>query len=67
MENRGPMLLVLNGTFMGLMLWSMALRIWVRLGLVKSWGWDDSLMAIAVVRDSTLRTSTSLQTTGRLY
>lgn len=62
------MLLVLNGTFMGLMLWSMALRMWVRLGLVKSWGWDDSLMAIAVVRDQhSGPASTSLQTTGRLY
>ncbi|KXJ86387.1 hypothetical protein Micbo1qcDRAFT_236923 [Microdochium bolleyi] len=49
MENRGPTLLVLNSVFMVLMLWSHGLRMWVRLGVVKSWGWDDSLMTVAVI------------------
>ncbi|KAH7018006.1 uncharacterized protein B0I36DRAFT_368060 [Microdochium trichocladiopsis] len=49
MENRGPTLLILNAVFMGLMLLTMILRMWVRLGIVKSWGWDDSLMAAAVL------------------
>ena len=39
--SKGQTLVILDGVFMSLMLVAVFIRIYVRVKLVKTWGWDD--------------------------
>ncbi|KAH8891502.1 hypothetical protein GQ53DRAFT_648621 [Thozetella sp. PMI_491] len=47
-SNFGNMMAV-NGTFCGLAILTVTLRVYVRFGLIKSFGWDDAVMVLALM------------------
>jgi hypothetical protein len=48
-DNRGPELLAVCSLFVAMAFVSVALRCYVRLRLVKAFGWDDGFMVLALV------------------
>jgi hypothetical protein len=48
-ENRGPELLAVCATFVSMAFVSVVLRCYVRLRIVKAFGWDDGFMVVALV------------------
>ena len=48
--SRSEMLLLTSSTCLILAWISVSLRVWVRAVMIKSFGWDDSLMVLALVR-----------------
>jgi hypothetical protein len=48
--NRGPELLAVNGVFVTTAIFACALRCYVRVRMVKAFGFDDWLMVFATVR-----------------
>ena len=48
-ENRGPQLAAVCGTFVATAFVATALRCYARVRLVKAFGWDDWCMAFAAV------------------
>ncbi|CAJ2504667.1 Uu.00g120610.m01.CDS01 [Anthostomella pinea] len=48
-ENRGPALLIVNLTILPLALLCLALRLWVRVRMLKRFWWDDWLMIAATI------------------
>jgi hypothetical protein len=46
--NRGPQILAVCGTLVGLAVATVSLRIWVRATITRQIGWDDSLIAASV-------------------
>lgn len=49
-ETNFPMMMGVEGTLMGLALLFVALRTYARLAIVKSFGWDDAMMILTLVR-----------------
>lgn len=47
--NRGPEILAICGSLVGVALFTVALRIWVRAAMIKHVGWDDYIMVAAMV------------------
>lgn len=45
--NRGPQILAVCGTLVGLAVAAVSLRVWVRATITRQIGWDDSLIAAA--------------------
>lgn len=58
-ENRGPQLQAVCSTFVSLAFVSVLLRIYVRLRLVKAFGWDDWFMVLAMVRRANIQSMNS--------
>jgi hypothetical protein len=59
-DNRGPELLAVCSLFAAMSFVSVVLRCYVRLRLVKAFGWDDGFMVLALVsrlRDTRKRQS----------
>lgn len=48
-ENRGPEILIICGTLVGLSLVMVVLRLWVRISLIRQVGSDDYTMVAAMV------------------
>jgi hypothetical protein len=48
-DNRGPELLAVCSLFVAMAFVSVVLRCYVRLHLVKAFGWDDGFMVLALV------------------
>lgn len=48
-DNRGPELLAVCATFVSMAFVSVVLRCYVRLRIVKAFGWDDGFMVFALV------------------
>lgn len=47
--NRGPEILAICGSLVGIALATVILRIWVRAAMIKHLGWDDYVMMVAMV------------------
>ncbi|KAK3938962.1 hypothetical protein QBC46DRAFT_155181 [Diplogelasinospora grovesii] len=47
-ENRGPQILAICGSMVGLTLALVLLRVWVRVRMIRSFGWDDIFMVAAM-------------------
>lgn len=48
-HSRGPEILAICGTAVGLALLVVMMRIWVRIGIIGKMGWDDYFMIAAMV------------------
>ena len=53
--NRGPEILAICGTLVGIALAMVILRIWVRAVMIKHMGWDDYIMILGMVRTTTTK------------
>jgi hypothetical protein len=53
--NNGPKLLAAVGTVTGMAVLTVCARLWVRIVMIKSVGWDDRFMAAAMVDDTIIR------------
>ena len=49
--NRGPEILAICGSLVGVALVMVLIRIWVRIKIVRQLGWDDYFMIAAMVRE----------------
>jgi hypothetical protein len=48
-DNNGPKLIAATAVVTGFALISVILRLWVRVGIIKSVGWDDRFIVLAMV------------------
>lgn len=49
-ETKAPELIASVSVFLPLAIAAVALRIWVRVKLIRNFGWDDIMMIVALVR-----------------
>jgi len=58
-DNHGPRLIAATAVVTMMALISVILRIWVRAGIIKSVGWDDRFIVLAMVRRLSLPSATN--------
>lgn len=49
--NNGPTITIVSWTECGIALVLLLARIWTRVRILNSWGWDDAFMCLAMVGD----------------
>jgi hypothetical protein len=66
-DNHGPRLIAATAVLTGFALVSVILRMWVRIGIIKSVGWDDRVMVLAMVSRLSLSGSHDLVAAQLVY